>query len=190
MLPPSKSKEALEKALERGDQAIVEGRESIHDLRSSTTTTNDLAQALRSVADELEGEGSPTFRLTVEGPARELHPILRDDVYRIAREALRNSFTHARAHHIEAEITYSERLLRLRFRDDGRGIPPEILEAGRSGHYGLSGMRERARQIGASLDIWSGIGTGTEIDLSVPGAIAYSKSPGWPRLQLFRKKVG
>ena len=76
------------------------------------------------------------------------------------------------------------------FRDDGGGIPPEVLQAGRSGHYGLSGMRERARQIGASLNIWSGIGTGTEIDLTVPGSIAYSKSRPRSRLQLFRKKVG
>jgi hypothetical protein len=86
-------------------------------------------------------------------------------------------------------ITYGDGL-RLRFRDDGRGIPPDILEAGRAGHYGLNGMRERARQIGASLDIWSGIGTGTEVDLSVPGSIVYRKSPGRSRLQLFRKKVG
>jgi signal transduction histidine kinase/ligand-binding sensor domain-containing protein len=190
VLPPSKTKEALEKALERGDQAIAEGRESIHDLRSSTTITNELAQALRSVADELAGDGSPTFRLVVEGPVRELHPILRDEVYRIAREGLRNAFNHAQAHHIEAEITYGERLLRLRIRDDGRGIPAETLESGRSGHYGLSGMRERARQAGASLDIWSSAGTGTEIDLSIPGSIAYGKSRGRSRLQLFRKKVG
>jgi len=159
-------------------------------LRSSANTTNELAQALRSVADELSGDGSPTFRLTVEGPVRELHPILRDDVYRIARESLRNAFNHSQASRIEAEITYGDRLLRLRIRDDGRGIPPEILEAGRSGHYGISGMRERARQIGASLNIWSGTGTGTEIDLSIPGGIAYSKSSGRSRLQLFRKKVG
>jgi signal transduction histidine kinase len=159
-------------------------------LRSSTTTTNELAQALRAVADELASEGSPTFRLVVEGPVRELHPILRDEVYRIAREALRNAFNHSQASRIESEITYGDRLLRLRIRDDGRGIPADILEAGRSGHYGLSGIRERARQIGASLNIWSGAGTGTEIDLSVPGAIAYSKSQGRPRLQLFRKKVG
>jgi signal transduction histidine kinase len=79
--------------MERGDQAITEGPESVHDLRS--TTTNDLAQAARSVADELAGDGSPTFRLIVEGAVRELHPILRDDVYRIAREALRNAFNHS-----------------------------------------------------------------------------------------------
>jgi signal transduction histidine kinase/ligand-binding sensor domain-containing protein len=190
LLPPGKAKEQLEQSLERADQAIAEGRSAVHDLRSSTTITNELAQAVRSVADELAGEGAPTFRLVVEGPVRDLHPILRDEVYRLAREALRNAFNHARAHDIEAEITYGERLLRLRIRDDGCGIPAEILEAGRSGHYGLSGMRERAKHIGASLNIWSGTGTGTEIDLSVPGAIAYSKSSGRPRFQLFRKKVG
>jgi ligand-binding sensor domain-containing protein/signal transduction histidine kinase len=190
LLPAGRAKEQLELSLERADQAIAEGRSAVHDLRSSTTLTNELAQAVRGVADELAGEGSPTFRLVVEGPVRELHPILRDEVYRIAREALRNSFSHARAHHVEAEITYGERLLRLRIRDDGAGIPPDILEAGRTGHYGLNGIRERARQIGASLDIWSGVGTGTEVDLSVPGAIAYNKSPRRPRLQLFRKKVG
>jgi ligand-binding sensor domain-containing protein len=188
LLPPGKAKEQLEQTFERADQAIAEGRDAVHDLRSSTTTTNELAQALRGVADELEGEGSPTFRLVVEGAVRDLHPILRDEVYRIAREALRNAFNHSRAQRIEAEITYGERLLRLRIRDDGDGIPPAILEAGRQGHYGLGGIRERARKIGAKLDIWSGVGTGTEIDLSIPGSIAYSKSAGQSRLYLFRKK--
>jgi signal transduction histidine kinase/ligand-binding sensor domain-containing protein len=190
LLPPGKAKEQLEQTLERADQAIVEGRSAVHDLRSSTTTTNDLAQAVRAVADELATEGSPTFRLVVEGAARDLRPILRDDLYRIAREALRNAFNHSQASRIEAEITYGDRLLRLRIRDDGRGIPPEILEGGRSGHYGLSGIRERARQTGASLDIWSSVGAGTEIDLSIPGSIAYGKSPGQSRFSLFRRKVG
>jgi ligand-binding sensor domain-containing protein/two-component sensor histidine kinase len=190
LLPPGKAKEQLEQSLERGDQAIAEGRSAVHDLRASATTTNDLAQAVRAVADELAIEGAPTFRLVVEGPVRDLHPIMRDEVYRIAREALRNAFSHSMAHRIEAEITYSERLFRLRIRDDGSGIPPAILEAGRSGHYGLSGMRERARQIGSSLEIWSGGRTGTEIDLTVPGSIAYGKSGRRSRLQLFRKEVG
>jgi signal transduction histidine kinase len=102
-----------------------------------------------------------------------LHPILRDDIYRIAREALLNSLRHAQARKIEADITYAERLLRLRIRDDGKGIDPKLLNAGRDGHWGLPGMRERAEQIGARLDIWSELGAGTEVDLSVPGAIAY-----------------
>jgi signal transduction histidine kinase/ligand-binding sensor domain-containing protein len=189
LLPSGKAKDELEQTLERADQAITEGRSAVHDLRSSAATGNDLAAAVRGVADELAGDGSPRFRLVVEGSVTELHPILRDEVYRIAREVLRNAFSHAQAHHIEAEITYSERLFRLRVRDDGCGIPSDVLEAGRSGHYGLSGIRERARQIGASLNIWSGGGTGTEIDLSIPGSIAYGKSPSQPRFSLFRKKV-
>jgi signal transduction histidine kinase len=108
---------------------------------------------------------------------RDLHPILRDDVYRIAREALRNAFQHAHAKKIEAEITYGVRVLRLRIRDDGKGIDSKLLNTGRDGHWGLPGMRERAHEIGARLDIWSETGAGTEVDLSVPGSIAYGISP-------------
>jgi signal transduction histidine kinase len=180
----------MEQALERADQAIAEGRNAVFDLRSSTTTTTDLAHALTCVADELAGEGSPKFRLVVEGAVRDLQPILRDEVYSIAREALRNAFLHARAHEVETEISYGDRLFRLRIRDEGDGIPQDILEGGRSGHYGLSGMRERARQAGGKLDIWSGPGTGTEIDLSIPGSIAYPKSARLSRWRLFQKTKG
>jgi signal transduction histidine kinase/ligand-binding sensor domain-containing protein len=190
LLPQGKAKAELELTLERADQAIAEGREAVYDLRSSTTVTNDLAQAIKSVASELANGASTTFRLVVEGPVRDLHPIVRDELYRIAREALRNAFTHAHARHIEAEITYADRLIRLRIRDDGQGIPPAILEQGREGHYGLPGMRERAKQIGAELSIWSGAGAGTEIDLTIASSIAYRTPPGRSRLHLFRRKAG
>ena len=111
---------------------------------------------------------------------------MRDHIYRIAREALRNAFSHARAHHIEVEITCGERLFRLRIRDDGQGIAPAILEQGRPGHYGLPGMRERASQIGAKLNIWSGIKSGTGIELNIPESIAYGQSPTRSRFQLFK----
>jgi signal transduction histidine kinase len=118
-----------------------------------------------------------------------MHPIIRDELYRIAREALRNAFIHARARHIEAELMYAERLFRLRIQDDGKGIEPAILAEGRPGHYGLPGMRERGRQIGAEVTIWSGTGTGTDIELSIPGSIAYRT---WPRRRFrwSRKKIG
>jgi signal transduction histidine kinase len=191
-LPTGKAKEDLEKVLDQADHAIVEGREAIQNLRSSATLTNELAQAMTELGKELavapDGQGnSPTFRVSIEGRLRELHPILRDDIYRIAREALRNAFRHAQASKIEAEITYDEHHLRLRIRDDGKGIDPKLLGAGRDGHWGLPGMRERAQQIGAQLDLWSEAGKGTEVELSIPGSIAYGTSPGGG-FRLFRKK--
>ncbi|HXJ43494.1 MAG TPA: sensor histidine kinase [Bryobacteraceae bacterium] len=178
LLPAGKAKEALEKALDRADQAIVEGRDAIQNLRSSTSVTNELGQAMAALGEEFGGAGdgkggSPTLRVSMEGTPRELHPILRDDIYRIAREALRNAFFHAQASKIEADITYDARLLRLRIRDDGKGIDPKLLDAGRDGHWGLAGMRERAEKIGARLDIWSEVGAGTEVDLRIPGSLAY-----------------
>jgi signal transduction histidine kinase len=99
---------------------------------------------------------------------------VRDEIYRIAREALRNANDHAHARTIEAEITYEEKLLRVRIRDDGIGIKETPLgEPGRAGHYGLRGMRERAKLIGANLEVWSEDGAGTEIELRVPGRVAY-----------------
>jgi signal transduction histidine kinase len=182
LLPPGEAKEALEKVLDRADEAIVEGRDAIQNLRTSTTSTNELAEALTALGDELAGteeagRRSATFRVSIEGMPRDLHPILRDDIYRIAREALRNAFRHAHANRIEAEITYSVRALRLRIRDDGKGIDSKLLDTGRDGHWGLPGMRERAQEIGARLDIWSEAGAGTEVELSVPGSIAYGISP-------------
>ncbi len=189
LLPQGEAKHELEQTLDRADQVVAEGRKTVHDLRLSTVVTNDLARAVRALGDELASEDSATFGFLVEGEIRELHPIIRDEVYRITREALRNAFSHARARHIEAEIIYAESLFRLRIRDDGEGIAPAILEDGRPGHYGLPGMRERAAEIGAKLDIWSGVGTGTEIDLSIAGSIAYGKRPGRSRLRAFREKA-
>jgi signal transduction histidine kinase len=159
-------------------------------LRSSTVTANDLADGLRALGDELSSQNSATFGLVVEGTPRTLHPVLRDETYRIASEAARNAFHHAQASRIEAEITYGATLLRVRIRDDGRGMDPGIVEEGRKGHYGLPGMRERAQRIGGQLRVWSGSGAGTEIDLSVPGSIAYLTSPARPRFRWFQRKGG
>lgn len=190
MLPEGTAKENLEKTLERADQAVAEGRSTIYDLRSSVTTSNELSEAVNAVGNELSTEGAAEFGVVVEGPTRELHPIIRDEIYRIAREVLRNAFKHAHARHVEAEISYGPRVFRLIIRDDGEGIPTEILEQGRPGHYGLRGIRERARQVGAELTIWSRAGAGTEISLSLAGSIAYGQPPRRSRLRIFGKKAG
>jgi signal transduction histidine kinase len=174
--------------LQRADQAIAEGRTAVYDLRSSTTTTNDLAEAVKALGEELATPDSAAFRLEVIGASRDLHPIIRDEIYRIVREALRNAFGHAEARHIETELTYGERTLRVLVRDDGKGIPAEFLEEGRRGHYGLCGMRERAQQIGGKLEIWSRPGAGTEIELNIAASTAYRRPAGRLRFSLFRRK--
>jgi signal transduction histidine kinase len=153
-------------------------------------STNDFAQAVQALGAELGTEDAVAFRLAMEGRPREFHPIIRDELYRITREALRNAFNHARAHRIEVEIAYAERLFRLRIRDDGEGIPPEVLKQGRPGHYGLDGMRERAEQMGAKLGMWSGTaGAGTEIELTISGSIAYGKSANRFRFRRLERRL-
>ena len=130
--------------------------------------------AFRSVAEEASAGRDAIFKTVVEGHVRELHPLVLEECYCIGREAIINALTHSEGQHVEAEITYDSRQFRLRVRDDGRGIDPKILEAGgRSGHWGLQGMHERAQKIGGQLRFWSRPETGTEVELIVRGATAY-----------------
>jgi signal transduction histidine kinase len=188
LLPEGSAKEQLEKTMERADQAIAEGRNAVYGLRSSEAATNDLSEALDAVGKDLSNENDAAFSLMVEGSNRDLHPVIRDEIYRITREAVCNAFKHAEARHIEVEISYGGRVFRLRIRDDGKGIPEEILEQGRAGHYGLTGIRERARKASAELTIWSRPGAGTEIELCMPASVAYRTPPGPWRFRLFRRK--
>ena len=179
---PEEAARTLGGALDQGAQAITEARDAVQELRSSSVTTNDLAPAIRALCEELKaGESnrnSAAAEMEMEGEPRELHPILRDEVYRIAGEALRNAFRHAQAQRIDVGISYDDHELRLRVRDDGKGIDPAVLnDKGRAGHWGLAGMRERAESIGGRLEIWSAPGGGTEIDLRIPASIAYSTAP-------------
>ena len=183
---PADARKVLEDAVDRASQAITEGRDAVQGLRMSTVEKNDLAVAIRTVGEELASaetnESSPNFKVAVEGTSRNLHPILRDEVYRLATEALRNAFRHAAAKNVEVEVRYDEKYFRLRIRDDGKGIPSDVLSGrGREGHYGLPGMRERVKLVGGKLTIWTELGSGTEIELIIPGARVYVKStrPFW-----------
>jgi len=191
----SEAVQALDIALERGDKAIAEGRDTVSNLREPIMGDSDIAQALTALGKELamqSGNGLvPCVRVLLEGRQRELNPMLRDEIYRIGREALRNAFRHARAQKIEAAITYSDSEFLLNVRDDGDGIDPAIANQGaRAGHWGLPGMRERAKSFGGKLEVWSEHGAGTEIELSVPGEIAYGKFEPRNRFWLWRKKSG
>ena len=195
MLPhrPEEAMNALDGAIARTEQAIAESQDAITDLRPGSVTEGDLGELVRAAGKELEtaGNGSgipPSFTFILEGERQALSPILQAEVYRIARELLRNSFRHACARQVEAEVRYGDEHLRLRIRDDGKGMEREILMKGRrQGHWGLPGVKERAQQIGAQLDFWSEAGAGTEVQLSIPAAIAYKDSSNRAKFKLFRR---
>ncbi len=168
--------------IEQARQAVTEGRDAVQGLRSSTVVTNNLARAISTLGEELvavpTGPRSPEFRVHVEGTSKDLAPLVRDEVHRIASEAMRNAFRHAQATRIDVEIWYERRQLRLRVRDDGKGIEQRVLvEGAQPGHFGLAGMRERAKLVGGKLAILSNPDSGTEIELTIPSSVAYSKSP-------------
>jgi signal transduction histidine kinase len=183
----SPAKPILTRAIQLMRQVTEEGRNAVRGLRSTGSIALNLEHAFARVQEEIAAHAAaqpqPAFRVIVEGQRKPLHPLLRDDIYKIGREALLNAFRHARATNVELELQYSAKQFRVLVRDDGCGIEPHIVKSGRDGHWGLSGMRERAEQIGARLHVYSNPAAGTEVELVVPGEVAfrdYRKSgPGW-----------
>ncbi len=161
---------------------MVEGRNAIYDIRSSTSTDDDLPRSIRALGDELRvihsKEDPATLTVVVEGAAKTLDPICRDDIYHIVREALRNSFRHAKAEKYRSggcvweEIASSANPGTM----ERASIPNVLDQGGLAGHWGMAGMRERAKRIGGRLVVWSELGAGTEVELSVPGSVVYGPS--------------
>jgi signal transduction histidine kinase len=192
---PLEAKELLEQALNRADQALAESRKAIQGIRSVLSPGRGLADSLKAMMNGLVeefccGKTPPlTTSVVTEGQPRTVNSWIAEEVCRIAREALLNSLSHARAQRIELEVAYSDKFLRLRFRDDGIGVDSEILKSrGREGHWGMTGMYERAKNIHARLSIWSKPGTGTEIELTIPAHIAHGAAPSRVRFILSPKK--
>ncbi len=155
-------------------RAMQEGRAALNSLRTATTQTNDLGEALRRVTEDGLIPGSMAVTFSVVGDAREMHPIVRDEIYRIGYEAIRNASTHSGASRLEVELKYDNDLVLL-VSDHGTGIDPAVADRGKDGHFGLQGMRERAARIGGKLTLVSSSNSGTEIRLIVPGAIIFRK---------------
>jgi signal transduction histidine kinase/ligand-binding sensor domain-containing protein len=183
------AREMMGKVLERADEVLLEGRLRVRDLRSELPPPGDLAKSLAECGEELSKHSTISFSLTIQGSSQALGPKVLDEAYRIGREALQNAISHSGASKIETEISFEPSLLRLRVRDDGSGIDQKTLNDGRPGHWGLSGMRERAQTVSATLNIWSNPGVGTEIDLTIPAKVAYLKKPGTIRWRWVQEAV-
>ena len=183
---PELAREKLDGAITEAARAITEGRNAVQGLRESTVGACDVAEAIGTLGAELAAapgdRPAPTFHVTVEGEPRQLHPILRDDTYKIAAEALRNAFRHAEAKNVEVAIRYDRAQFRLRVQDDGKGFDDALLPGqAAAGHYGVPGMRERAVLMGGTLAVWSKEGAGTAVELCIPARSAYVKTRerGW-----------
>jgi signal transduction histidine kinase/ligand-binding sensor domain-containing protein len=194
VLPDHESaRQMMEKVLDRADEVLLEGRQSVRDLREEGASGNELSEALMDCGEELSQDRASVFSLTVVGTPKALGPIVFNEVYRIAREALANAFRHSNASKIEVELTYDSAHVCVSIRDDGAGMDQQILDEGKTGHWGVSGMRERAQKIGAQLNIWSRRGAGTEIALAVPANVAYPrirKASLWQRIKRATKVTG
>ena len=173
----SPAKPLVSRVMQLMGQVIEEGRDAVRGLRSTSGNADDLETAFSRAGEEFGNEQVKDVRVIVDGTRRQLHPIIRDEAYRIGREALANAFRHSHANEIELELEYSPKHLRILVRDDGTGIDPEVLQSGREGHWGLAGMRERAENIGARLKVWSRANAGTEVELVIPSQVAFVPRP-------------
>jgi signal transduction histidine kinase len=181
-------KPSLTHVLQVMEQVLEEGRTALQQLRSSASMSSlDVEQAFSKIRQEFATDEQSGFQISVKGSPRPVHPVIRDEVYRIGREALVNAFRHARARQIEVEVDYRANQLRIVVTDDGRGIDRGLLKSGGRGHGGLLRMRQGAERIGARLRQRRRAAAGTRIELSVPGHIAY---PGQARRNLWNRLTG
>ena len=179
VVPDGEGRRILAEGIDQAADAITEGRNSVQGLRASGAESELLEEAIRALGQTLAVDPSSAaarFSIEVEGRARALHPIVRDEVFRIVAEALRNAYRHADPTLVVVHMHYGARAFQVRIRDDGRGMDQTVIRRGRDGHFGMTGMRERAKLIAGKLAIWSRAGSGTEIELALPASRAYSDS--------------
>ncbi len=194
-LLPDRAREArqvLADAIDSAAAAVTAGRDAVQGLRASPLEMNDLPDSLRARAQELAATGGHAagVRVDVQGRPRNLHPLVRDETFRIAGEALRNAFHHAEARQVVVDIGYGAQQFSVRVRDDGKGIDAEVLRAGeKTGHFGLNGMRERAALAGGELTVQSSPGEGTVVDFKAPAGQAYSTAASARSWFLHKKAV-
>src|SRR5262249_30790414 len=158
-------------------KATEEGRETVLKLRKSTVERNDLVEAVQRAIEDCRRRGAVDASLGVTGETKEMHSVVRDEIYRIGYEAIRNAYMHSRGSRVVVALDYG-RDFTLRVMDDGVGLDSITAERGREGHFGLRGMRERATRIGARLSLDSDPGHGTTVVMIVPGRTVFRSAPG------------
>ncbi|WP_353073289.1 sensor histidine kinase [Tunturiibacter gelidoferens] len=153
--------------LRRARRVFDDGLTILPKLRAPGCTSPTIEQSLSGFLENFSTAGA-RCQIWVTGKPQLLEPTILEELTLIGREALANALQHSQATLIEAEVEYSTRGLRLIVRDNGRGMARPDVRSGTDTHWGVSGMRERARRIGAQLSIWSRSGAGTEVEICIP----------------------
>jgi signal transduction histidine kinase len=175
---PDIARSTLEGALDRAEDVLRESRARLAELRPEETDSRELSENLMQFGQSFTGRSSPAFRLTLEGAPRELKPAAKLALIRIGRESIANAFLHAEARTVAAAVLYGRRVLELSITDDGKGIPPDIIDSGRQGHWGFAHIREDAARIGARLVIRNNDGPGASLQVSLSARHAYAHGAG------------
>lgn len=177
LAPQDPVRQSLLDTLERANETLAEGRDQVLGLREgghAERLPDAIIDLARSLAHEGSAESPADFSLRIEGVVQTLKAAVAEELFQIASEALRNAFRHADATRIEVGLRYRSQDLALRIQDNGRGLPEPVRRHGsREGHWGLTGMRERAIRLGARWQLDSAPGTGTVIEVVLPAARAY-----------------
>ncbi len=158
----------LDRARRQVRHGIAEARRYVWELRSPALENNDLPTALSETARRLTNETPVQAQVEVNGTFRPLPRLVEDNLLRIGQEAVNNAVKHAQAERIVVNLIFDAQRVQLSVRDDGHGFDNQAAGNGRTGHFGLIGMRERAEQIGGTLSIHSTEGAGTEVVADVP----------------------
>ncbi len=188
---PERMRRAVEQLSVWLGQATQEGRAALNSLRTSTAQKNDLAEAFKRATEECRLIGPVEVSFSVTGDSKELHPVVRDEIYRVGYEAIRNACKHSRGSRLGVELKYGHDLA-LHVKDDGVGIDPTIGDHGTEGHFGLQGMHERVARIGGKLTVASSASSGTEITVVVPGGIVFREPSASPldKIRTILRRVG
>jgi signal transduction histidine kinase len=187
LAPDSPIRAKIEENLRQARQLIEDVRTRVRELRTQEEPPAALEEMLQQVRDIFPDASTTAFETNVVGEGRQLDPIAFEEVLQIGREAISNAVTHAQASRIDVEITYRSKDLTLRVSDDGKGMDAKTLESGRAGHWGLQGMRERARSLRAVLEVWSRPGAGTDVQLVVPATVAYGPRRATAHVTLLKR---
>ncbi len=163
---PEAARKSLDTARALARNSLDDARASIWDLRSQGAEQETLATRIRTMADQVSAPAGIKTHLQVSGVYRPLAPKVESEIERIAKEAVVNAVRHAEAKNIALRLTYDPRDFAMTVRDNGKGFAGAPPDAG-SGHFGMTGMRERAERIGGKLDVTSKPGEGTEVRVSL-----------------------